>query len=321
MKSMVYPIAGVLAVLLIAAVMATRGMSGLEDGSKGIRQETGSTSSLGNPVTHEGRTALAAAPAESPGIAAPEGSLLTAVPEKSPVIAEPEGSEVISAGNTHPKSREMASVEMIPLDWQPAGIPSVSSVDGLPAGAAVISEVQVEGFEHVGVIFYTLAGDDDYIYADLTTQQGHYELGDIGTYNYRRPEDLHANAADLFGGRLLKVVGGLGANNTLSSYYRIGADGRPAGVLRVDTGHTAERDLDGDGNAEAVAAHGLPMTAYAYRWHDGRAEEACINDALQADSVMLRNDLVYEASDIGSTEIREYRMKPDGLIPVRMPAK
>ncbi|MNE73298.1 hypothetical protein D3C80_1693000 [compost metagenome] len=82
----------------------------------------------------------------------------------------------------------------------------------------------------------------------------------------------------------------------------------------MDTGHTREADVDRDGSIEVVSAHGTPMAAYVYRWHDGHAEEAYLNDALQADSVVLRDDLIYEAADLGESAAEEYRLTSEGLI-------
>ncbi|SEU25678.1 hypothetical protein [Paenibacillus sp. NFR01] len=206
------------------------------------------------------------------------------------------------------------------LDWQPAEVPAVKPWAGMPAGAAVVSQQTLDQLGEVAVTFFTLAGDENYVYADLKTPQGHFDLGAAGTYNYRKADDLHADAALLFSGWKLKITGSLGANATLSNYYSIGGTGQPAGVLRVDTGHAAERDVDRDGVNEAVSVYGLPMTAYVYRWQGGRPERADVNAALQADSVMLRDDMVFEATAGGSSEPQEFWLLPEGLIPAILPA-
>ncbi|MNI89160.1 hypothetical protein D3C73_1465300 [compost metagenome] len=92
-------------------------------------------------------------------------------------------------------------------------------------------------------------------------------------------------------------------------------------MLLVDNGHASEKDVDRDGSPEVVSAHGTPMTAYLYRWHNGHAEEASLNDALQADSVVFRDDFIYEASDFSASGVREYRLIPEGLIPVQPAAE
>ncbi|WP_310830289.1 WD40/YVTN/BNR-like repeat-containing protein [Paenibacillus pedocola] len=205
---------------------------------------------------------------------------------------------------------------LIRLNWQEMkDIPKAEAWAGIPSDAVTISGQWLENFGGVQITFYIKPGDEEHVYADLGTAKGHYSLGPVGTYNYRKPEDITAEVSSLFTGLKLKITGGLGANLSLSSYYTIDEAGTPAGVLRVDTGHTHEADVDRDGTPEAVSAHGTPMTAYIYRWHNGHAEEAGLNDALHADSVMLRDDLIYEASDMGESEGGEYQLIPEGLIP------
>ncbi|WP_157643525.1 hypothetical protein [Paenibacillus camerounensis] len=201
-------------------------------------------------------------------------------------------------------------------DWQVVKrLPQAEGWSGIPADAETVSVQRLEDFTAgIAITFYTLPGDEDYVYADLGTATAHYSLGSVGTYNYRKPEDLKAAGVSVFNSRILKITGGLGANLALSSYYMIDEAGVPAGILLVDTGHTREADIDRDGTAEVISAHGTPMTAYVYRWHDGYAEEAYLNDALQADSVVLREDLIFEASDLGESEVTEYRFTPEGLI-------
>lgn len=217
----------------------------------------------------------------------------------------------------HPDARSLQTPEPIKLDWQEVQATlRPEAWAGLPAEAKVISEQHLEAFGGIQLTFFTKPGDEDYVYAALESSGGHYNLGPAGTYNYRSPGSIIADVPDLFNGAALKITGGLGANLSLSSYYTIDESGTPAGVLQVSTGHTREADVDGDGIPEVVSAHGTPMTAYVYRWHNGHAEEAFLNDVLQADSVMLRDDLVYEASNVGESEAREYRLTPEGVIPV-----
>lgn len=205
---------------------------------------------------------------------------------------------------------------LVRLNWQEMkDIPKAEAWAGIPSDAVTISGQWLENFGGIQITFYTKPGDEDYVYADLGTSKGHYSLGPVGTYNYRKPEDITAEVSSLFTGLKLKITGGLGANLSLSSYYSIDDTGTPAGVLQVGTGHTREADVDRDGSPEAVSAHGTPMTAYIYRWHNGHAEEAYLNDVLLADSVVLREDLVYEASNRGESEVREYQLIPEGLIP------
>ncbi|MEK5239810.1 hypothetical protein NST99_29555 [Paenibacillus sp. FSL L8-0470] len=211
----------------------------------------------------------------------------------------------------HPENR----AGLIPLDWQRVEeAPVVKTSKGLPSGSKVILQTRLDDFGGIQVTVYTQAKDDDYVYADLDTSKGHFSLGFVGTYNYRKVEDIQVEVTNLFKDRVLKITGGLGANNSLSNYYGIDNKGTPAEMLRIDTGHTRELDVDADGYREAVAAHGTPMTAYVYRYHSGYAEFIYLNDALQANSVVLRDDLVYEASDVGGEKPREYRISPEGMI-------
>ncbi|AIQ49430.1 hypothetical protein R70723_28765 [Paenibacillus sp. FSL R7-0273] len=205
---------------------------------------------------------------------------------------------------------------VITPDWQEVKqLPQAEARPGMPADAVTVSVQRLKDFGGgITVTFYTLPGDEDYVYADLSTAAAHYSLGSIGTYNYRKPENLIAEAVSVFNSRMLKITGGLGANSALSRYYTIDEKGVPEGVLLVDTGHAREIDIDRDGAAEVLSAHGTPTAAYVYRLYEGHAEEAYINAALQADSVVLRDDLIFEASHLGHADVQEYRFTPEGLI-------
>ncbi|WP_379147825.1 hypothetical protein [Paenibacillus sp. sgz500992] len=242
----------------------------------------------------------------------------TAAPQSTATAAAvPGGGDGISSPPPEVSSDPENGAGLIPLDWQRVEEATVLETSkGLPAGSKVISQTRLDDFGGIQITVYTQAEDDDYVYADLDTSKGHFSLGSVGTYNYRKVEDIQVEVTNLFKDRVLKITGGLGANNSLSNYYNIDNKGTPAEMLRIDTGHTRELDVDGDGYREAVAAHGTPMTAYVYRYHSGYAEFIYLNDALQANSVVLRDDLVYEASDIGGEITREYRITLEGMIPV-----
>lgn len=220
------------------------------------------------------------------------------------------GPEGFTPGDTVKKE------QVVPLNWNRVEErPFLAAAMGLPVGAQVVSENRLEAFGGIRVTVYTIDGDEDYVYADLHTAAGDFSLGSIGTYNNRNAGNTTAEETCLFTGSVLKITGGVGASSSLSNYYTIDADGKPAGLLQINTGHAREVDIDGDGYWEAAAAHGLPMTAYIYRWSNGYAEYSYLNEVLDADSVVLREDLVVEASTAGEMNTSEYRLTPDGLIP------
>lgn len=223
-------------------------------------------------------------------------------------------------GENAPGGSVKSGEKVIPLQWKKLqDKPAVEAAKGLPAGAKIISEIRQEDFGDVLVTVYSVEGDQDYIYADLHTIMGDFSLGYVGSYNYHSSGDTVVETTCLFAERVLKITGNVGANSSLTKYYTLDAAGQPAGLLQIDTGHAREWDVDGDGFPEATAAHGLPMTAYVYRWKNGYAEYAYLNDDLDADSVVLREDLIYEASGIGDAQPSLYRLHPEGLIKLTMP--
>lgn len=296
MNTMIIPkAAALLAVLLVlSSGCGYTGSSNNAQQSPGV--ESNNTSpfpALDTPASVPGD--VSSTPATKSAIPAAPEQLTAAAPIPSPDRTQPEA--------------------MIALDWQKVKqSPLAEAWTGIPADAMTVSVQQLKDFGGAAITFYTRPGDEDFVYADLGISSVHYRLGSAGTYNYRKPEDLKAAVVSFFNGKALKITGGLGANATLSNYYTINEAGVPTGMLRVDTGHTNEADVDRNGSTEVVSAQGTPMTAYVYRWHDGHAEEAFINDALQADSVVLRDDLIYEAADFGNPEVKEYRLAPEGLI-------
>jgi len=204
-----------------------------------------------------------------------------------------------SANDYHisrPKPTNTAA-NLIKLEWKLVDtMPIVSQLSAPPTGATLITEKKLEDFGGVKVSVYTMASDEDYVYARTSTSKGQYSLGAIGTYNYRQPEDIKVEVVRLFSEKVLKITGGLGANNSLSN---------PSGLLQIDTGHSKELDVDQDGSFEGVAAHGNPMSAYIYRWNVDHAEITFVNDG------------IYEASNIGDKQSKKFRLTVEGLIPER----
>ncbi|MEK4262677.1 hypothetical protein [Paenibacillus odorifer] len=216
-----------------------------------------------------------------------------------------------------PKPTDTAA-NLIKLEWRLVDtMPIVSQLSAPPTGATLIAEKKLDDFGGVKVSVYTMASDEDYVYARTSTSKGQYSLGAIGTYNYRQPEDIKVEVVRLFSEKVLKITGGLGANNSLSNYYLIDESGNPSGLLQIDTGHSKELDVDQDGSFEGVAAHGSPMSAYIYRWNIDHAEVTYVNDALKADSVVLTDEGIYEASNIGDKQSRRFRLTVEGLISER----
>lgn len=218
---------------------------------------------------------------------------------------------------SRPKPTDTAA-NFIKLEWKLVDtIPIVSQLSAPPTGATLIAEKKLDDLGGVKVSVYTMAKDEDYVYARISTSKGQYSLGAIGTYNYRQPEEIKVEVVQLFSEKVLKITGGLGANNSLSNYYLIDGSGNPSGLLQIDTGHSKELDVDRDGSIEGVAAHGNPMSAYVYRWNVDHAEITFVNDALKADSVVLTDEGIYEASNIGDKQNKRFRLILEGLIPER----
>lgn len=144
------------------------------------------------------------------------------------------------------------------------------------------------------VIFYAKRGDHEYVYGAIRTEDGLYGLGAIGSVSSMHDLSLFGvREMELSGEPVIRLDGVLGANAPLHLYASIDK-GSVEPLLRVDTGHAAEIDLDGDGSSEIVAVHGTPASTHLYRASRRGWEAVSLNDALGAFSVFLLPDGGFE---------------------------
>lgn len=212
---------------------------------------------------------------------------------------------------------EAEGSESINLIWSEAPVPaSPEQVTALPKGAALADRIIVPGTAF-SLEVYTINNDEDYVYGMLATDAGRYDLGPVGTWNYRGKGDVKGERVNLFGDTLLKVTGSQGANSSLSQYYRIMEGRAPEGVVKVDTGHAMERDMDGDGEPDIVANHGTPLSSYIYIRQGSVIRMAAVHDAIGDSALTLTADGVYETygrSKLQAEITGRYRLGIDGRL-------
>ncbi|WP_052087688.1 WD40/YVTN/BNR-like repeat-containing protein [Paenibacillus wynnii] len=226
---------------------------------------------------------------------------------------QPEAGHITGISVHSPTSAGAAG--LITLPWKPVEhTPIVKKSDLIPSGATIIENKKFENFDGFEVTLYTQKNDKKDVYAALSTVKSQYELGVVGSYDYRKPEDIEITPTRIFGKSALKITGVAGANHAISRYFSMDDTGVPKGLLTVNTGMASEQDLDRDGYPEGVAIHGTPMNVYLYRWNKDHAEVTYINEALKAYSVNLTEDKVFEVTYQGGKQTERYSLIPEGLI-------
>lgn len=228
-----------------------------------------------------------------------------------------------AAGCSSPGVEEEAGVKKaqgsssMALAWSEAPLPAnPEQAAALPEGAAVADRIAVAG-TGLSLEVYTMNNDEDYVYGMLATDTARYDLGPVGTWNYRGKGDVKAEQVELFGDTLLKVTGSQGANSSLSQYYRIIEGGAPEGVVKVDTGHAMERDMDGDDEPDIVANHGTPLSSYIYIRQGAVIRMAAVHEAIGDSTLTVTADGVYETYGRGKMQAEvtgRYRLGIDGRL-------
>jgi len=209
---------------------------------------------------------------------------------------------------------------LVPLIWKRVeSVPTVKPGRGVPAGAGIVDEKKLEYFGGIKITLYTRTGDESNVYALLDTPVGQSDLGAVGSYDFRKPENFTIAGTRLFDQPVLKITSAAGAGYAVSHYYAMNDKVKPQGLLTVDTGNSTEQDLDGDGCAEAVVSHGLPMYTYLYRWNKDHVEMTDLNGALQASSAVVTDEQIIEAQPSLNEPAIRYWYIPEGLIPAFPP--
>jgi hypothetical protein len=207
------------------------------------------------------------------------------------------------------------AVSAIPLEFRP-----IESTDlGMPKPrpgewATTIAERRIAG----GTAYvYTLKEVPEHIYGAVAFDGEEFALGvgPIGgpqqTYD---SETVSIVEMQLVGKSVVRFKGVYGANAPVTVYAESERDMDDIVLLRVDTGHAAVVDLDGDGTEEVVSEYGTPQSTYVYRWDGERFETADVNEALQADSVrFVPEEGLFAAESTGEPSASRYRYSAQGL--------
>ncbi|MFC0215130.1 hypothetical protein ACFFK0_22290 [Paenibacillus chartarius] len=204
---------------------------------------------------------------------------------------------------------------VIPLRWveapSPAPLPPARTSD-LQHGVAMVRELTLEGLG-AAVYLYEHPEDKDHVYGVLSLKDGMAaELGPVAGSVYL--EGVEADSLTLFGKRMIRIRGAVGAAAAVTRYIAWDEGQPPKLELLVEEGHAAELDVDGDGKREVIASGGTNPAIVLYKQNvDGAVLRAELNEPLKADSVTVTEEGVFEAMSVSSPDVRLYRLASEGL--------
>lgn len=234
------------------------------------------------------------------------GESAAAANDTIPVAAQSAHEDALSATISENKLQE--------LPWGPyANVGEVRVLnDGLGPDSRIVKEVPLfAGTSSVGtkIILYESKDDSFYVHAALVKDDIIYDLGAVAGLS-----DEHVQIRDifLFRKKVIKIQGAVGAAASMTRYIDM-EDAVPKLLLLVDEGHASEYDVDHDGQEEVIASSGTIPSLSVYRMKDGHIERCQLNEALQADAVVMTGEGAI-AAYFGQERIKLYWLKEEGLL-------
>ncbi|WP_276353384.1 hypothetical protein [Cohnella caldifontis] len=208
-----------------------------------------------------------------------------------------------------PSSDSTPPEETIPLHFQAAAVGQQVQAVSEIVPKTILKRLNLPS----GTILVYAKENDPSLHGAFESANAHYDLGVVGDLPATiDDETLSIQPMELFGKSLIRIKGVFGANAPVQNYYAID-NGGLSPFLRIDTGHAAETDLDGDGTAEIVSTHGTPAQTYLYKWSEGAFTVADVNEALGAVSVYLNDKHQFEAFYSQDRPIERYEYRSGGL--------
>ncbi|MCS7463416.1 hypothetical protein N0M98_25245 [Paenibacillus doosanensis] len=184
--------------------------------------------------------------------------------------------------------------------------------DGLGQDDRIVKEVSLitgTSSGKIKVILYERTDDSIYVHAALVKDDTAYDLGAVAALS---DEQVQIQDSFLFRKEVIKIQGAVGAAASMTRYIDI-EDGVPKPLLLIDEGHASEYDVDHDGQEEVIASSGTIPSLSVYRLKDGRIERCQLNEALQADAVVMTEEGAV-AAYFGQERVKLYWLKVEGLL-------
>ncbi|MDO3408544.1 hypothetical protein QWJ34_02050 [Saccharibacillus sp. CPCC 101409] len=128
-----------------------------------------------------------------------------------------------------------------------------------------------------GVLYIYQKKEDSSVMALIQHKTNFYSLGQIGS---NQEYEYDAKEIEVFGERLLKITGSLGANAPVSVYIDLKAS-TPKSILRVEA-NTLEIDLDQDNRSEIIASVGTATETSIYTFKNNEIKNTDLNQELNA---------------------------------------
>lgn len=226
--------------------------------------------------------------------------------------------QLSTAANAFAISADVGEGGVLPLLWQKYdGSGKVQVLEGgLKQAGRIVKETALQGGDgsrNSKIVIYTRENDTEFLYAALVQDNLVYDLGKAAGYHYDQDDAVTVGSMILFGKKIVKIQGAVGAAASLTRYIEL-KDGEPVQLMIIDEGYASEADADHDGSPEVIVSSGPIPHTWIYRWQDGQIERSSLNDALRAEAVSLTEEgAVLAAFGKDQSLVKLYWLKRNGL--------
>lgn len=164
------------------------------------------------------------------------------------------------------------------------------------------------------IAVYRMKEDTDSTYAFIKSNGKIYDLGLIGYSSLLEGSDYEMKRVRLFSQDFIKLNGSCGANCPISDYANVHVT--PALYLHFEA-HTAELDVDGDGQEEIVATQGTAAQTSIYKWQDGAISAVSVNETMMNAKVVLYDaDKKLFTAQMQNDEVADWKLSGNRIIKV-----
>ncbi|MCM3699657.1 hypothetical protein [Paenibacillus macerans] len=229
-----------------------------------------------------------------------------------------ESPQISNMANTSATSAGTTEGGVLPLLWQKVdGSGKVQVLEGgLKQADRIVKETDlngVNGSRKNKIVIYARKNDTNFLYAALVQNNLVYDLGKAAGYHYDQDDAVNVGNIMLFGKKVVKIQGAVGAAASITCYIEL-KDGGPEQLMVIDEGYASETDVDHDGLPEVIVSSGTIPHTTVYRWQDGHIEWSNLNEALQAEAVSITEErAVLAAFGKDQSLVKLYWLKKDGL--------
>lgn len=163
------------------------------------------------------------------------------------------------------------------------------------------------------VFLYRPQTDPEQINGGVKIKGNFYDVGLVSVYQ----EGNEIQLKNLFGKKLVKLCGALGANYSQAIYLSI-EDSNPNVILQVD-GHVMEKDIDNDTEDEIISSWGTPTNTKIYKNIGDAIMVSDLNQSTNAQVVLYRDELNLFEIYAKPNEPRFYKLLDKVLTEIKNP--